>query len=325
MTGGRPGMRCYEVPEDGGGVRLDVFVSRLIPSGSRRVAMQALRAGQVTVNGVHVPKGRVLLAGNMVCVAEEVFVQPTVVADRALDLRVLYEDDLVVAVDKPAGVPSHVLRRGEVGTVANFLVGRYPEMAAVRGDPREAGLVHRLDTDTSGVLLAARTAAAYLDLRRQFAQGCVHKGYLAVVVGVVRGAGEVRARLVPDSGDGRRVRCATTAGAGRPALTRYRPLRRLAGYTLLAIEIPTGMRHQIRVHLAAIGHPVAGDRLYGTGTEAGPPGRQLLHARRVVVTHPGTGRRIVVESPVPADMAAFVAAHETRRASRREAGRPVGD
>jgi 23S rRNA pseudouridine1911/1915/1917 synthase len=219
---------------------------------------------------------------------------------------VLYEDEAVLALDKPAGMPSHALRADETETVANFLLARYPDVAAVGKRPLEPGIVHRLDTETSGVLLVARTPAAYDALRQQFTERRVLKEYRAVVHGDIAQQGEIGTAIAHTRGHTRMRVCRTAKEPGRPALTRYRPLERYGSYTLLAVEIPTGVMHQIRVHLASIGHPVAGDRLYGGTVAADTPARHLLHAYRLGFTHPESGRHIEISSPVPADLRALL-------------------
>jgi 23S rRNA pseudouridine1911/1915/1917 synthase len=185
-------------------------------------------------------------------------------------------------------------------------VGRFPELAAVGPQPREGGLVHRLDTDTSGLLLAARTDAAHAMLRAQFSARTVDKGYLALAAGELHAGGEIALPLAHDPRDPSRMMAISDpdyaeAHAARPAVTRFMPIERRAGLTLLEVEIPTGVMHQIRAHLAFIGHPLAGDALYG-----GPlvPGldRHFLHAARLAFAHPD-GSRVRYESPLPADLA----------------------
>ena len=285
-------------------MRLDRFLARYLEGCSRRGAHQAIVAGEVTVNGRRAVKAASLSAGDRVEVCGDLGPPRALAANPGLDLRVVYEDAAVLALDKPAGMPSHALRRTETDTVANFLLARYPEVAGVGGPPLDAGVVHRLDTDTSGVLLAARTPAAYAALRAQFQAGAVRKIYQAVVHGRVVQAGEVHRAIGPAPHNRRKMRAGERIAGGRAALTRYRPLRSLRRYTLLEVEIVTGVRHQIRVHLAAMGHPVAGDTLYGA-----PPiraARHLLHACELGFRHPDGGRWITVRSAAPGDFAALL-------------------
>jgi len=300
-------MRVLTLPEGGTTVRLDVFLSRSVPGCSRRTVQHAIAAGAVRVNGRRARKGAFVGRGDRIEVADHIYAPPVLQPNTALTMPVLYEDDAVIAVDKPAGVPSHALRADETLTVANFLLGRHPEVRLF-GRPLEGGLVHRLDTDTSGVLLAARSAVAYTALRRQFKTGQVIKQYAALVHGDIAESGEVCVALVHRSGDRRMMQVCPHPNPGekiRPALTRYRPLERFGTVTLLDLRIPTGVMHQIRVHLASIGHPIVGDRLYG-GDYVDDAPRQLLHADAVEFRHPVTGRPVHVRSATPADFRAFV-------------------
>ncbi len=231
-------------------------------------------------------------------------------------LRVLFLDAELVAVDKPCGLPSVPGRGRELSVIA--LLRRCPALQ----DNNALRVVHRLDQEASGVLVYARTLAAQRSLVSQFAARQVAKVYYAIVVGYVSGDGEVDLRVTFDR---RRNRIRTTKRAdGKPALTRYRVIERLAGHTLLECRPETGRRHQIRVHLAAIGHPLAVDPLYGGGRavllshhkpgyqpSARRPERPLidrltLHAARITLTHPTTGEPLTIEAPWPKDFRAAV-------------------
>ncbi len=301
-------MRSLTVPPGTARVRLDVFLARHVPNCSRRTAQRAITAGGVRINGHRLRKGQAVRPGDVIDVPDELFAPAALPPNPRLVVRVLYEDAAVIAIDKPAGMPSHALRADETDTAANFLLARYPELATVGKSDREPGIVHRLDTDTSGVLLAARTAHAYTVLRGQFSTHQVTKEYVALVHGDVAAAGEVRAPLAHDRRNRRKMRvcaAARTPGA-RPAVTRYRPLERFGESTLLAVEIPTGVMHQIRVHLASIGHAIVGDRLYGSRASNAAVPRHLLHASRLAFIHPETGRPTEIRCPVPADFTVFV-------------------
>ncbi len=231
--------------------------------------------------------------------------------EASLALTVLHEDPEVLVLDKPAGMAPHPLEAGERGTLANAIAARYPECVAASADPREAGLVHRLDLETSGCIAAARTAEAYRVLRAAFGEGRVEKRYLALVGGLPPAEGEIALPLASDPKDRRRVwPCGSQAEAERlgaqPALTRYRLLERAGPFALLEVEIVTGARHQIRAHLAAVGAPVAGDALYG-GPEVAGLSRQFLHAARLAFDHPAGRGRVQAASPLPADLAAILA------------------
>jgi 23S rRNA pseudouridine1911/1915/1917 synthase len=291
------------VVRDGESIRLDQFLVHCWPGCSRRLARLAIGAGAVLVNGRPGQKGQMLRPGDVVR-ADRTPLHAAPAAQPELAVPVLYADAALVAVDKPAGMPTLALRADERDTIVNYLLGRYPELAAVGASAFEAGLAHRLDTPTSGVLVAGRTDTAWRRLRALFRDRRVDKLYLAAVAGTVRESGVVAAPIAHRPGRPREMSvCQDPASAralrARAALTRYRPLQHLTGATLLAVNIPTGVRHQIRVHLASIGHPVLGDTLYGDSATAAAP-RLLLHAARLAFPHPIDGRRIVVRSSVPA-------------------------
>lgn len=297
-------MPAFVVPPGSGPIRLDVFLVRHMANGSRRRARQAIEAGAVRVNDRRGSKSVPVTTGDRIEVDAAWLTLPVLPPNPNLPVRILYEDGALLAVDKPAGMPSHALRGDETATVANFLLAHDPGIATAGTRPLEAGLVHRLDTGTSGVLLAARTRAAYVDLRRQFSACRVVKEYRAVVHGRVGGAGEIVTPLVPARGHTRMRVCRAGDPRGQSAVTRYAPLKQCGTRTLLAVTIATGVRHQIRAHLASIGHPVVGDRVYGT-VAGDEPRWQLLHAFRLGCTHPETGGHIDISAPLPAAFAAF--------------------
>jgi 23S rRNA pseudouridine1911/1915/1917 synthase len=292
------------VPTDAAADRLDKAVAKLF-GVSRGRAMDWIAEGRVKVDGLRAPKGAPAEPGARITVTLPPPDQPVPQPDLAI--RIVHADACIVVADKPAGMPSHPLKPGEKGTAANALVGRFPELASVGPQLREGGLVHRLDTDTSGLLLAARTDAAHAMLRAQFAARTVEKGYLALVTGEIHAGGEIALPLFHDPRDPRKMLAASDAEyaelhGARPALTRFAPVERRAGFTLLEVEIATGVMHQIRAHLSFIGHPLAGDELYG-----GPPlpklDRHFLHAARLGFAHPD-GSRARFESTLPPELMA---------------------
>jgi 23S rRNA pseudouridine1911/1915/1917 synthase len=295
------------LPPDAPADRLDRAVAKAF-GVSRGRAMEWIAEDRVRVDGKRAPKGQPVGPGARIAVQLPPPDAP--VPEPDLPIRIVHADAQVVVADKPAGMPSHPLKPGETGTAANALVGRFPELASVGPAPREGGLVHRLDTDTSGLLLAARTQAAHASLRAQFSARTVEKGYLALVAGEIHASGEVDLALAHDPHDARKVRAASDPAwaalhGARPALTRFSPRERRSGFTLLEVEIATGVLHQIRAHLAFIGHPLAGDALYGGPELPGLP-RHFLHAARLGFAHPdGTHPRF--ESALPADLAAVLA------------------
>jgi 23S rRNA pseudouridine1911/1915/1917 synthase len=291
-------MARFRVEPDRAGARLDQFVAAALPGLSVAAARRLLDEGAVRVDGRLGKKGARLAAGQTVEVddASGAAAAPGargVRADPGAPLAVLLVDDAFVAVDKPPGIPSHPRTADEIGTAANAIVARFPECAAASPDPREGGLCHRLDTGTSGVLIAARSRAAWSALRAALsADGC-EKTYLAEVAGAPPSSGVSWAAIGRVGRRGARVR----VGGGRnplPAHTSWEVVEPRGATTLVRVRIAKGRTHQVRAHLAAAGHPIAGDDLYGGG--AGP---LRLHAASVRFVHPDTGRAILIEAPPP--------------------------
>jgi 23S rRNA pseudouridine1911/1915/1917 synthase len=209
----------------------------------------------------------------------------------------------VIAIDKPAGLTVHAGAGARSGTLVNRLVYHFQSLSQVGGDLRP-GIVHRLDKDTSGVLLVARNDAAHRNLAAQFAARTVEKLYLALVEGAVRAdSGRITKPIARDPVRRTRMTARVKAGTGRTALTEYRVLERFAGFTFLEVRLGTGRTHQIRVHMADLGHPVAGDRLYGARAAE----RMFLHAWRIGFLSPAldgspAGERVTVQAPLPAEL-----------------------
>ena len=290
-----PAIRA-EVPEALAGERADKVVAAL--SGvSRTLARRLLEEGRVTVNGAVVSPRERVEAGDRV---EAEIPGPAVLEPEAVPFEVRYEDEDLAVVDKPPGVVVHPgAGRSGVGTLAAGILQRWPGVRGV-GEEERWGIVHRLDQDTSGLLLVALSQAAWPSLRRMMALHEVERTYLALVHGIPQAAtGTVDAPLGRDPRQRGRVR---VEAAGREARTHYRCLRswRGPGLALLELRLETGRTHQIRVHLAAIGHPIVADRRYGRDDGLAP--RTFLHACRLRFTHPITGVEVVVESPLPADL-----------------------
>jgi 23S rRNA pseudouridine1911/1915/1917 synthase len=291
--------QTLELPPGATGRRLDVVVGEVL--GLSRARVKALfEAGAVRVDGRRPSKGDRAARGTHVEV-ELVEEAPALVAEPALPLAVLYQDAWLVAVDKPAGRPAHPLKPGETGTVANALVARYPEVAEAGEDPREGGLVHRLDIETSGVLLAARDRATWEAVRALFSRRAVDKRYWALVSGPIADEGSIELPL-RHKGETRVEPAVNGGAAGREALSEFRVLRRAGELTLVEVRILTGVLHQVRAHLAAIGAPVVGDALYGGRAEPGLT-RFFLHARALELTHPSTHQPLRIESPLPRELA----------------------
>jgi 23S rRNA pseudouridine1911/1915/1917 synthase len=271
--------------------------------------------GRLSADGVAVKANAIVRPGTVL----ELRIPPPAPAEPegepGLPLTVVFQDDDLLIVDKPAGQVVHPSAGHAGGTLVNALLGRGAELApgGIAGVQRP-GIVHRLDRDTSGLLMVARNDAAQLSLQAQLKARRVKKTYLALVQGSVAAAtGRIEAPIGRDPG--RRTRMAVTPN-GRPSITGYRVRERFPGWTLLELDLVTGRTHQIRVHLEAIGHPVAGDPMYGSGTSRrGPAGleRLFLHSWRLELTSPSTGRLIRAEAPLPAGLEDVLANLRSRR------------
>ncbi len=285
------------VGPEAAGERLDVFLAR--SAGSRAAAQRLIAAGRVQVDGEPRAKRHTVAAGERVTIAPADEAPAPAVPDARY--AVAYEDEHVLVIDKPAGVVVHPAQGHEQGTLAQALAGR----AAGGEDPLRAGIVHRLDRDTSGLLVVARTEAAHAALKEQMRRREITREYLALVEGRPGArAGTIDAPLGRD----RRVRTrvSTDTDEPRPAVTHFEVERPLPGFTLLRVRLETGRTHQIRAHLLAIGHPVAGDREYGRAGLLGLD-RQFLHADHLAFRHPVTGEDVDLRSPLPDDLSKALA------------------
>lgn len=290
-------MRLVVRPEDEG-LRLDVLLAG--PLGSRSRAQRLIAAGQVRVGGAVAPKRHRVTAGEDIEV-DETDSRPAPPAAQG-DVPIAFEDDDVLVVDKPPGLVVHPAPGLDPAqpTLAELLAGR-----AAGGAPERPGIVHRLDRDTSGLLVVARTEPAHRELKRELEAREIEREYVALVEGRPPArTGTIDAPLGRDRR--RRTRQSTDTDTPRPAVTHFAIEEELPGFTLLRVTLETGRTHQIRAHLRAIGHPVAGDPEYGTAGRLGLE-RQFLHARRLAFTHPRTGARVEVASPLPGDLASVLA------------------
>jgi 23S rRNA pseudouridine1911/1915/1917 synthase len=296
--------RVTTVPRGQSPRRLDIFVSAQHAHVSRAVAQRWIGAGMITVNGRAAKPARRIRPGDVIVSHVPVRVPPPVEPE-PLPLEVLHEDPELVIVNKPPGLVMHPAPGHWTGTLLNALAHRI--QAAERARP---GLVHRLDKGTSGVLVIAKTDAAHRDLSRQFRAHSVHRVYLALVAGVVKRGGLIDQALGRDTRDPRRVSARSTAL--RRAVTEFRVAERLVREaTLLEVRPRTGRMHQIRAHLASIGHAVLGDAIYGAVTPDLALDRPMLHAATLGFLHPATGQYTEYRAPLPPDMAR--ALHWARR------------
>jgi len=285
------------------GKRLDHYLLEQMSGHSRARLQSWIKEGRVLVDGACAKASHLVRAGEQIEVAPAEL-PPLHAEPEDLPIEILYEDPAVIAIDKPAGLTVHAGAGARSGTLVNRLVHHFQSLSQVGGDLRP-GIVHRLDKDTSGVLLVARNDAAHRNLAAQFAARTVEKLYLALVQGTVRAdSGRITKPIARDPV--RRTRMTakvnSKSGAGRAALTEYRVIERFAGFTFLEIRLGTGRTHQIRVHLADLGHPVAGDRLYSRASGAAAAERMFLHAWRIGFQSPANTGRVTVEAPLPAEL-----------------------
>lgn len=296
----------FEISPEEAGQRLDLVVVRRVAGMSRARVRRLAASGGIRINGRRAKKGVTVAAGDRISLLPPPPADFPAAADPQLDLVVLHEDAWLVAVDKPPGVPTHPLRPDELGTVAGALVALYPEMAGVGYSAREPGIVHRLDNGTSGVLLAARDVETFEGLRAALKAGAFDKRYVALCAGVAHAPAMIEVPLANDPGDRRRMvacpdpRDAERLGA-RLACTEILSATPAGDLSLVEVRARSATRHQVRVHLAQAGHPLAGDPLYGGPAVAGLE-RHFLHASSIALTHPVTGDRLRIEAPVPPDL-----------------------
>jgi len=288
--------KSYSLTADEGDARLDKYVCARHPELSRTQVQKLIAAGNITVNGKPAKPGLRLNIGDKI----ELNIPPTPPQElkpEAIPLKIIYEDEDLLAVDKPAGLTVHPAPGHPAHTLINAILAHFPHLADI-GDSLRPGVVHRLDKDTSGVMLVAKNSAAQTDLAKQFKSHSVTKAYLALVKG----------KLEPENGiieadigrDPRNRKKMAVVAEGREARTDYRVIKYIGRYTLLEVMTETGRTHQIRVHLAAIGFPVVGDKIYGV--KAPFLTRQFLHACRLGFKLPSTGEYVEFKSELPPDL-----------------------
>lgn len=305
-------VRELTVPEDLAGERLDRALARMFPEFSRTRLKDWLVDGLVTVDGGAMRPKDVVAGGELVRLRPQAETSVTSLPE-AIELTIAYEDDEVLVVDKPPGLVVHPGAGNLRGTLMNGLLHHAPDLAAL---PR-AGIVHRLDKDTSGLLLIGKTLASHTALVRQMSAREISRHYVAVCIGVLTGGGTIDAPIGRHPAD--RLKMSVRDG-GKPAVTHYRVLQRFAAHTYISVRLESGRTHQIRVHFAWRRHPLVGDPVYG-GRLAIPSGagaalqealrnfrRQALHAAKLEFAHPASGKAVRVEAPVPEDLAGLLRA-----------------
>jgi 23S rRNA pseudouridine1911/1915/1917 synthase len=281
------------IPPAFAGLRLDQALARLLPEESRTRLAKLIEDGHVRVDGATATRRSKVKSGEAVDVALAPRREESAFVAEEIALAILHEDEDVLVIDKPAGLVVHPGSGNWSGTMLNALLHH----ASRLGELPRAGIVHRLDKDTSGLLVVAKTEPAQASLVRQLQARTMKRTYLALVRGVMKSAGTVDAPVGRDPRS--RTRMAVVS-SGKPAVTHYKVRKSFTGHTLLECELESGRTHQIRVHLASIGHPVEGDPVYaGRGLALLP--RQALHAWKLAFVHPGTGKPVRFESRLPAD------------------------
>jgi 23S rRNA pseudouridine1911/1915/1917 synthase len=303
----------FKVTPELAGARVDKAVLQLVPGLSRARVKKAIEARAVRVNGRVLAKGALVAAGDEITISPEHALPASAPATPTPNapLVVRFESATVLVVDKPPGMPTAPLRGDEVGTLANALVGHYPELKGIGHTPREPGLIHRLDTETSGLLVVARTAAAFEVLSEALKEHRIEKRYLLVCAeDGLADDGSIEFPITNHPKDKRRVYACihprdVMRYEPRPASTKFSVVRRVGPWALVEVTIARALRHQIRVHFAAIEHPLAGDTLYG-GAEVEGLGRHALHASSVSSAGGDGVDAFEATSELPSDMAALV-------------------
>ena len=286
-----------------GNVRLDVFLADKLHK-TRSAVLKAIEEGRVLVNGNAPQKAGVKLNVGDVVTTEVVEPKQISAAPQDIPVEILYEDDDIVVVNKPQGMVTHPASGSPDGTLVNALLYKVSDLSGINGEIRP-GIVHRLDKDTSGVLVVAKNDNAHLSLSEQISSKKALRYYYAIVVGnIANEEGRIDKPIARSRKDRKQM---AVSEDGRSAVTLYKVLERVKGYTLVECELRTGRTHQIRVHMKSIGHPVVGDPVYGKTSKLAPHG-QLLHAHKLVLFHPVSGEKMVFEAPVNEDFAAALSA-----------------
>ncbi|MCW5879152.1 MAG: RluA family pseudouridine synthase [Anaerolineales bacterium] len=296
--------------------RLDKFLAAALPQHSRARLQALIKAGQVRVAGQPVSKSSYPLEGGELVQISVPAAQPTELIAEHIPLDIVYEDKQVILINKPAGLVVHPAAGHSVGTLVHAVLGHAPEIEGMGGELRP-GLVHRLDKDTSGLIILAKNERAQRSLQKQFQERSVSKTYLALTDGQPRTpSGRIEAPIGRDPQQRKRM-AVMRAGKGREAVSQYRTLETFPEHSLLEVDLLTGRTHQIRVHLAFIGCPVVGDRVYGRRKASLPLERHFLHAARLQIVLPGKRTPQLFEAPLPAELQAVL--DELRTANQKGA------
>ncbi len=295
--------RIIRLQADRTTLRLDSWLSKHLPDLSRTRIQSLIKAGFVTINGHPVTSRSSIAAGNKIRI-EVPPPQSTELVAQDIPLTVIHEDQDIIVINKQSGLVVHPAPGHSSGTLVNALLHHCNDLAGIGGELRP-GIVHRLDKDTSGIMIIAKNEKTMTELMRQFKSGSVHKEYIAIVHGTPNPS---RGRITTCIGRSARDRkkMAVTTRMGRNAVTNYEVMETFSSSSLLRLHIETGRTHQIRVHLSYVGHPVVGDKQYGGGKcKCDLPieiKRQLLHAELLAFIHPATGKQMSFKASMPDDM-----------------------
>ncbi len=294
------------IPTQSAGLRFDQALAHLFPEHSRSRLTTWIKAGHITLEGKTSTASHKVWGGEKVSVTP--MADPRTTSFRAQDIPidVVYEDEHLIVINKPPGLVVHPGSGNWEGTLLNALLQHAPQLAKI---PR-AGIVHRIDKDTSGLLVVAKTLTAQTSLVRQLQDHSVSREYVTVVHGFVAREGTVDAPIGRHKTQRTRM---AVAPNGKPAITHYEPEGHLDQTTLLRCRLETGRTHQIRVHMQSIGHPIVGDPVYGGNRKIPAFGRQALHAEKLALTHPESGRRRSWSARIPADMRKLIASLKSSR------------
>lgn len=306
-------MMTYTLTDEHAGMRFEAVIACAFPTASKSAIKKVIVAGSATLNGRAVAKGYKVIAGDVVEILEEPVDQPkTVIPNPDVPLTVVYEDATMIAFNKPAGMDCHPNDPTETDTLANGIAARWPTIQGVGDSPLMCGILHRIDGDTSGLVLAAKTQAVYTTLREQFKAHTIVKIYKALVSGDVRYSGRLEHSLAHHPNcPGRIVNAEIWKGVRRPmkAVTNFRPMQIItlegSPFTLLEVTILTGVTHQIRAQLSLASLPILGDKRYG-GAMIPDFKRHFLHAHSVKLVHPTTGATITIKAPLLPELLALI-------------------
>jgi 23S rRNA pseudouridine1911/1915/1917 synthase len=305
--------RHWSISAGDAGLRLDAFLRRQLPFLSRREMANALSARCFRINARTARKGDRLAQGDVVkFTGSPARLARAPIPNPGLHVPLVYEDAAVLALNKPAGMNCHGFSGRDDASLANFLLARWPELIGVGKDRWQPGLVHRIDRDTSGLVLVAKQQAGFDELRAQFRRRAVKKKYLALVQGSTPRQGKIALPLAHDPKDPRKMlplapQQGATGSKVWPALTRYRKVGERDSLSFLQLEMETGVTHQLRAHLAAIGHPIVGDLLYGAAPQKGLGlARHFLHASELRFRHPISRKLLSLQAPMPRELNAVL-------------------